>query len=270
MTNEWPFKIELIARGSLFADLSYQRPVNPAFVEKLVETFDPTLVGTLDVSKRSDGTYAILDGLQRYEAISKMHYTHIWCAVYSDMEIKDEASFFYRRNRDRRSVHPYYQFRARVLMGERLATGVAEVVAAQGFILHINANPDNHISAIRASEDAYTYSSLTRAECLTPTLRTIKEAMFGRKGAKDGNLIRGLGRFYQSFADDELDHQHLYEVLAEIGPLNLVGRVRERVSHAGGGKGSSLGFAREIAELYNKGFHRKLPIRQISGTPRKR
>ena len=270
--QEWTFRIELVPIQKLFADPKYQRPPQTLFVTKLVETFDPTLVGTLDVSARADGRYALLDGLQRHSALTKLNYEDVWCAIYDGMSISDEASFFYRRNRDRRSVHPYYQFRARVLMGEDLAKGVDRAVRAQEFKLHVNANPDDHISAIRAAEDAYTYSSLTRPESLTPALRAIRASMYGRKGAKDGNLIRGLGRFFQSFSDDEIDYDHLYDVLAEVGPMVLIGRVADRSTYkgAGGGKGSSLSFAREIAELYNKGFNRKLPLRQISGSPRKK
>lgn len=268
--NEWPFTIKLIPRELLFADPRYQRPPQELFVEKLIANFDPTLVGTLDVSEREDGKYALLDGLQRHSALAKMHYESVWCAIYKDMTIADEASFFYRRNRNRRSVHPYYQFRARVLMGETTAIGVEKVVKEQEFALHINAKPDHHISAIRAAEDVYGYSSLTRAECLTPTLRTIRSAMFGRKGAKDGNMIRGLGRFFQAYADDEINFDHLYDMLAEVGPMGVIGRVKERtVGTGGGGKGSSLMFAREIATLYNRGINRKLPLRAISGSGRK-
>lgn len=269
-TNAWPFVIELLATETLFADKRYQRPPQDSFVEKLISTFDPTLVGTLDVSARDDHRYALLDGLQRHSAIVKMGYSHIWCAVYAGMSVEDEARFFYRRNRDRRSVHPFYQFRARILMRDEVAVAVDKIVRKEGFKLHINARPDDHLTAIRAVEDVYGYRSLDRHESLTPALRTIRESLLGRKGATDGNLIRGLGRFFQAYPDDELDHQWLFEALAEMGPLQLLGRVKDRTTGQGGGKGSSLLFAREIAELYNKGRKgQRLSLRAISGSPKK-
>lgn len=263
--NEWPFRIDLLPRTALFADDRYQRPPNQVFVQKLVEEFDPTLVATLDVSVRSDGRYAILDGLQRHSAMEKMQMEYVWCAVYEGMDVAAEANFFYRRNKNRRTVHPYYQFRAMLVMGDADARQIDKIVKREKFKLNINAGPENHISAVRAVESAYGYSSLARKESLTPTLRVIRKSMLGRKGAKDGEMIRGLARFLQPFYDQEIDWQHLEDLLADVGPMNLLGRVKDKASGTGHGKSGGYVMAREILTLYNRGVARghKLPERML-------
>jgi hypothetical protein len=250
--NTWPFEVRLLPTAQLLADPSYQRPPQQSFIAKLVGSFDETLVATLDVSDREDGSYAVLDGLQRLETLKKIGRPNVWCAVYDGMTVADEARFFYRRNRDRRSVHPFYQFRARVLMGEDRAQKIDRIVRGEGFRLNTSAAPDENITAVKATEDAYSYSSLARPESLSVTLHTIRASIFGRKGAKDGELIRGLGRFFQPFYDDELDFPHITEILQEVGPLNLIGRAKDKASGSRHGKSAGYEVARELLAIYNQ------------------
>lgn len=250
--NTWPFEVKLLTTASLMADSSYQRPPQKSFIAKMASSFDETLVATLDVAAREDGSFAVLDGLQRLETLRKIGRPNVWCAVYDGMSIADEARFFYRRNRERRSVHPFYQFRARVLMGEGRAKAIDRIVRGEGFRLNTSAAPDQNITAIKAVEDAFSYSSLARSESLSPTLHLIRGALFGRKGAKDGEVLRGLARFFQPFYDDEIDHAHLAEVLQHVGPINLIGQAKDKL--AGGRHGHSAGYevARELLTLYNR------------------
>ena len=263
--NEWPFTVQLIPRKKLFADGTYQRPPQQAFIDRLVRNFDPTVVGTLDVSARPHGQFAILDGQQRNEVLGKVAYVHVWCAVYENMKVADEARFFYKRNKDRKSMHPYYQFNARVQFRDNKAVAILRIVTAEDFKLHINAKPDDHISAIKAVEDAYGYSSPNRRESLSPALRTIRMAMFGRISAKDGEMIRGLARFFQPFADEEIDMLHLRDVLDRAGgPANIIGMAKDK--KAGSRHGHSAGYeiAHVIATRYNHGFKgQKLVLRRI-------
>jgi hypothetical protein len=264
--NPWPFTVELLPRKKLFSDSRYQRPPQEAFINRLVGKFDPTLVGTLDVSAREDGYYALLDGLQRNEVVGHFSYDYIWCAVYEGMSLADEAEFFFRRNKDRKGVHPFYQFQARVVMGERIARKIDRIVRAEDFWLHINAKPDDHISAIRAVEDAFSYSSPARKESLSPALRVIRMSIFGRQGAKDGEMIRGLARFFQPFEDEQIDLIRLRDILESTGPKNLVERAKEKQRNSGR-RGSTTGYevARELATIYNRGLQRgpKLSLRML-------
>ncbi|HEY7417477.1 MAG TPA: DUF6551 family protein, partial [Ktedonobacteraceae bacterium] len=249
-TVTWPYTVELISLKSLLVDLTYQRPTQTVFVEKLVAEFDPTLVGTLDVSQRTHHSeYAILDGSQRFAAIQKFPYTDVWCSVYVGMSLSDEAMFFYRKNRNRRSVHPYYQIRALIATGHKQSIEINRIVESEGFKLGIGARQENVLSAIRALEETYQMSSLQRNEPLSAVLNTIRRVYQGRDGGKEGKLVKGMGRFFQAYADDELDFEWLYSKLLDIDPRLLVGRAEDKTVTSR--HPSAYHIAHDMVEMYN-------------------
>jgi hypothetical protein len=264
--SDWPFDVDLVPVSKLFADTKYQRPPLEPFIERLVREFDETLVGAIDVSARSDGRYAILDGLQRFSAVKKVGKATVHCSIYRGMTLAEEAEFFVKKNRDRRSVHPYYTFRARLVSGEKAVKQIDRIVRKHGFKLGVGAGPDDVITAIRAVEDSHAYTSVPRPRgALDPALQTIRESFFGRKGAKEGEIIRGLGRFWQAFYDEEVDYGLLLDKLAAVGPLTIIGRAKDRLV---GKRGHSAGYevAREVVKVYNTGLKQgKLAERMLSG-----
>lgn len=249
-THDWPFEIELIPLKDLVVDLRYQRPVQEHFVEKLIAEFDERLVGVIDVSAREDGTHAILDGSQRFHAMQKFKKT-AWCAVYSGMSLPDEARHFYEINRNRRSVHPYYQHQALLVTGDKAAREIDRIVRSEGYKLGIGARQDDVISAVRAVEYAYDLSSLVRKESLSPTIHLIRNCFYGTKAGKEGDLIKGFARFFQPFGDDEIDWGDFYTKMAEYNPAALVARAREKSEL--GREATSYYLANNIVEIYNRG-----------------
>jgi hypothetical protein len=257
--NDWPFTIELVPVSKLTVDLSYQRPPQEKFVEKIISEFDETLVGALDVSERllsgvsqrvSNGTYAILDGAQRFQAIQKFKGT-AWCAIYKGMTIADEAMFFYLKNRNRRSVHPYYQFRALIVTGDKQAVAINRIVTSESYKLGIGGIPDDTITAVRAVEEAFNMSSVVRKESLSAALRTMRACFHGRKGGKEGELIKGLGRFFQPFDNNEVDLEWLFSRLADQNPQVLLGRASDKADVTRHPRAYWL--ARDIVDIYNRG-----------------
>jgi hypothetical protein len=251
--RDWPFTVELAEVGHLFADHRYQRPPQAPFIDKMVNSFDETLVGVLDVSYRprnSSRIYAILDGLQRFEAIKKVGKTTAYVAVYEGMSVADEAMFFYRKNKDRRSVHPFYSFRARMVAGDEKAIDINRIVESEGYKLEVGAIPPDNLTAIRAVEEAYSYSSTARNESLSATLNTLRRSFYDRQGGKDGELIRGLGRFFQPFYAEEIDLPWLEDRLANENPRTILGRARDNY-HAGQYRSNPV--AEEIIKVYNRG-----------------
>lgn len=255
--REWPFTIELLPLGWLFADERYQRePIEP-FIEARVEHFDATLVGTLDVSRREADSFAIMDGLQRSEIIKRVDKRAVWCTVYSGMSLKDEAEFFYSKNRERRNMHPYYALRARQVAGEKGPREIFKIVTDLGYRLGSSGGRDSDtIVAISSVEEVHKMTSLARPKgSLQPALATLQEAFGGREGANEGNIIRGLGRFYQAFYDDEIVYKNLIENLQELGPKKLVGYAMDKVTSSRHPKAFLV--AHEIITQHNKGLRRE-------------
>ena len=121
--GRWPFTVKTVPIEAMFADFEYQRPVQEVFVRDMVLRFDERLVGVLNVSLRPDGTYALIDGLQRMTAMSRLGKTAAYACIHERLSQQQEAALFYHHNRDRKPVHPYYDFRARLVAGDPCGRG---------------------------------------------------------------------------------------------------------------------------------------------------
>jgi uncharacterized protein DUF6551 len=259
--KEWPFTVELLPLDWLFADDRYQRdPILP-FIAQSVRRFDPTLVGTIDVSMRAPDSYAILDGLQRSEIVKQVDKRAVWCSVYRGMGLNDEAEFFVAKNRERRNMHPFYALRARKVAGNQAAKEIFRISGDTGFKLAATNTKRSGevIVAVGALEEVHARTSLARPNgSLQPTLATLQEAFGGRDGATEGQILRGFGRFFQAFYEDEISHKNLIEQLQDIGPKKLSGFAADRAGNSKHPK--AFWIATEVINFHNKGLprHRKL------------
>lgn len=253
---EWPFEVGLTYLADMIVDDEYQRPPHHQFIAEGASHFDETLVGCIDVNRRTNGQLAILDGQQRFRMMQQVGKTTCFAAIYEGMNLADEAGFFYRKNKDRKSMAPYYGFRARTVAGDPEAIEIRMAVEAQGFVLSSSSNDREAIGAIRAVETAWTYSSEYREEALTPTLQTIRDSVFGRKDSLSSWLIMGVARFWQNYSDEEVERDQLSGVILPIGATGLIGLARDRqaVASSSGRPRSSLPWtiARILAEEYNR------------------
>lgn len=256
--EEWPFEVKLLRLDDLFADEAYQRPPHEQFIRELALKFDERLVGAIDVSDRGKNNYAILDGQQRYEAMKLIGKSACWAAVYMGMTLEDEASHFFHKNRDRKAIHPWYHFRAKLVAGDETMQGIQKILDQHGFELAIGARGYPVITAIRAVEYAHAYHSNTREECLSPTLELIRNLWAGREKATDGDIIRGLSRFFATYHDDEIIWEHLNPLLSELGPTLIIGRANDlrygTSNRSAGAMGRRL--ARVLGDIHNTGLPR--------------
>ena len=260
---EWPYEVALIYLDACLVDDTFQRPPQRVFVQFLIENFDETLVGVISVNERKNGFLSILDGQQRFLAMQTKGKTACYAAVYHEMSIADEAGFFYRMNRDRKSMQTYYGFRARRVAGDPVVEDIARIVEAEGFTIGPVSNENEIIGAVRALEIAYHIASDVRDDCLGISLRTIRDSIYGRKGSLDSWMIQGLARFWSLVADDELDTQVILDVLREYGPTGILSIVRERQTAQIRSTQPKL-LAQFLAQRYNVGVRgtgaKKLPV----------
>ena len=269
---EWPFEVGLVPLANLLIDDTYQRPPHHEFIAREAQRFDPTLVGTLDVSHRhgkgvdrdkaraARGTYAILDGQQRYLMMQMVGKTACYCSIYTGMSIADEAGFFYKKNKDRNAMKPYYSFRARRVAGDPEAIDIIRIVEEEKFTLGPVSNEEDVIGAIASVEAVYNMASEHREQSLTNTLYVIREAFRGRKDCFNSTVIMGLGRFWQTFSDDEVELDKLVQALQEVGPTGLLGLARDSVAIAPKGRSGTQSMPKFIAkhavQLHNKALGR--------------
>jgi len=260
---EWPFDVGLVRLDRLIIDDSYQRPPHDYFIKDIASNFDETLVGTIDVSERKGTYFSVLDGQQRYHAMNLVGKTACYCSVYRNMSLADEAAFFYRKNRDRRTMKPYYAFRARVVANDPEAMQIQNLVEAQGFTLAPASNERDVIGAIVSIQRLYEMpTNNEREECISPALKTIRQSFYGRKESISSSILLGFGEFFREFSDEDLDFPVLWRVLEEMGPNVLLESARAIYIPVSGRQGFSgermskgLSVARIMAGAYNKAIN---------------
>lgn len=267
---DWPFEMRLLPLEALFADGRYQRPPHWQFVRRSAASFDERLVGAIDVSERSRGaTFAVLDGQQRMEMMKLVGKKTVWAAVYSGFDVNEEARFFLHKNRDKKAIHPYYTYRAKLTSGDPETAAITKIVESFGYKVSVvsAAHGEENISAISSLEEAYRRKNPDGAETLTQTLRTLKASTFGRPSGQNTNMIRGVSYLFAFFRDEELDLEHLHERIGERGVPWMVGAARE------GQVGNSLmgSLTRVLIQEYNRGLPRneKLNVQRIPALGRK-
>lgn len=258
---DWPFEIKLVPVKSMLVDHSYQRPKEDEFVAKMANAFDPRAVGTLIGAARVGGKVAIIEGQQRFEVLKKVGVDKAYCCVLKGMTIADEAEMFYRINKDRKSVNPYYNLRARKVAGDEVAVRIFDIVEESDFKLGVSPSP-KQINAVAAVEHVFRLPTIKRDECLTPTLRALSRSFKGMAKSTDAHLIRGLGVIFQSYSDDEIDFNTLYDVLAVQGAPYWINQAKEQDKGNKTSKSRGFTIARLIVRFYNNDIKGRGPSLQ--------
>lgn len=112
--------VELLPVDDLFIDSMYQRPFDAGRVAQMSNNWDWLGCGTLAVSMRQDGKFAVLDGQQRLGAIRLQGYKEAPCRVYVDLTQMQEAALFELLNKNKK---PGFNdlFKSRLMRGEEVA-----------------------------------------------------------------------------------------------------------------------------------------------------
>jgi hypothetical protein len=253
--GDWPFRVELLPIEALIVDHDYQRPVAWPFVRSLAATYDESLVGTIDVAERRHGAvYAILDGQLRYEASRLVGKQTVWASIYSGLDKSSEARFFLHKNKDKKAIHPYFTFRARLAAGDADALAIEKIVKRAGYVISITSANDkvpNAISAIAALEEAYGRKQDDGSDSLEPTLAVLSKSTLGMRHGQGHVLLRGLGIVFQHFGK-KVDLERMRDTLAKSTPEVLQNRAREEGRHSSSNAGYAM--ARLLAFEYDRGL----------------
>jgi hypothetical protein len=253
--GDWPFQVELIPIQMLMVDHDYQRPVAWQFVRKMAATYDESLVGTIDVARRAPSRFAILDGQLRYEATRLVGKKTIWASVYSGLDLQSEARFFLHKNKDRKAIHPYYTFKARVTAGDEDAVEAERIVTEHGYRLALgvqkaDTSSEKNIQAVAAVEEAFKRKRPDGTPALIPTLDTMRAVTLGRPQGNSALIIRGLAMVYEKADNGQVDPELMKQALAELGPELVLGRARD-LSRSSGGN-AAYATAKVITAAYNR------------------
>lgn len=243
--SQWPYSFQVLEVGRLFVDETYQRPLT-SLVRKIEGDFDPALVGTLIVSDRGNGRYALVDGQTRAAAIVHLADRDeaplgVPCLVYTGLTRADEASLFARLQLERRGIASAHRFRAAIVAGDPEAIEIQKVAKRCGF--PIGPAGKGNLSAVAAIEKVYRRGG---GELLERTLSILKGAW--PDVVPSGDVIRGLGLLLTQNA--EIEDGRMGDCLSAL-PISEVKRRALALSEGMGGSGHAEKYmATAIGGLY--------------------
>lgn len=182
----------------LVVDKRYQRPLDPKRVQKIVDEFDPRLLGALEVSVHN-GKAAIFDGQHRYAALKRLKAASAPCLAHHKLDAKDEATLFVALQRERRNIRPYERFRAMVFSGDPAAREIKRIVEGAGYKIGSHYGPEfeqsGGIGGVVTLERIYRRQG---AAGLKATLG-LAELWKGEPKSTDAMLLEGLAALFAGY-----------------------------------------------------------------------
>lgn len=227
--------VEHLNLDDIILDPPYQRGRKNK-VQKMVRNWQPSAAGALLVSRRADGSNALVDGLQRTEAMKILKIPSWDCEIVRLGSIVEEARMFLQRN-DRTNMSRLDNFRASLEAEEQDSLHIQRIVHDEGFRLQSVDSLTQQgptIQAIAALEFAY------RRGTLGWTLELIRNLWMGNSTARaralDGQFMKGLSRFLEvgtTQLGNAFDWDRTRKILGNLipGQLLLEAHSRRATSH---------------------------------------
>lgn len=193
--------IEQLRADVLNIDHRYQRPVGRRYVSRIAREFDARLFGIVTVSQRADGSYWILDGQHRVEALKKMGKgaTMIPCEVLSGLTYQQEAHIFDKRNTNVKGMTAQDKFRGGLEANDDLYVRIAVTVSDAGFSVNVE-NSELTEGRIPGVGSLLSIEKEYRDGMLAETLGLIR-ATWGTEIGPRGTMISGVAMFISFYRD---------------------------------------------------------------------
>lgn len=255
-----------IAVADLFADDTYQRPLDPARARKMGAAWERRLAGIVEVSDRGENSaprYAVIDGRHRWAAAELAGIDVLVANVHTGLTLADEAKLFDRLNRERRRITTWDHWNARRAAGDHTVLAIERAVAAVGLAI----DPAPKAGNVRCTATLEKLHALDGPDLISAVLNVAQEAWGRDVAGFDAPIVHGLGLVLFHLHSD-LDPRRLVESLLDVRPQNLK-------AAAANLRGMTTGSTAKLVAItvmagYNKRPGRKILVsaRTFGGTSR--
>lgn len=224
--SAFPYEFKVVEIAKMMVDSSYQRPLT-SFKDKIVNNFDPALVGTLVLSHRADTEkYAVVDGQTRMAGMRELRMPSAPAVVFYGLSRAQEAQLFAKLQKERRGIASYHRFRAALVGGDPEAAAISRICEEAGYEIGIG---NDKISAVAGLESVYRRSP----ELLERALVILRSAWTDRH-MPNGEVLRGLGYLLQK---EKIEDDRMAQKLGIVSQDEL--RRRASALREGGGSGGN-------------------------------
>lgn len=252
-------RVMSILVDDLNIDEAYQRTIDWAFVNRIANDFDPAGLGLVSVARRADGSYWVIDGQHRVEALRILAIPRVACLVEDISSLSDEAQVFILRNTQKK-VLAFDKFKARLTAQAPDAVAIDTVCRSYGFPLVKSGG--TAFSCVATVERIWRGIRSTTAdrgpETLKATLSLMRSAWGSATPRPSGDITLALATFLDRYGD-EIDTTRLALKLSGLpgGWTGLLGKARSLRGSIGGSVPQNA--VEVVRSLYNGGL-RKAPL----------
>lgn len=230
--------------------------LNENHVDSILTRLDLDYIGLPVLSERSDGTYYIIDGHHRIEALKRWigegwEVQQIECQVFSGLSEAEEARTFRATNKGLK-ITAMDNFRTALVAGEPEETRINEIITREGLCV----SRDKVAGAIGAVATLIKVYRRSDGETLGTALRIIRDA-FGDSGF-DALVIDGVAHLCQRYNGALDETVAVAKLSAAHGGVNgLLGRAATVHKQTGNVRAHCLAAA--AVDIINQGRGKKLP-----------
>lgn len=216
--------------SKLKIDRDYQRGLKNKH-KKIALSLSEEALGLPTVGRRKNGTYWVVDGQQRLEALKRIGRKKVKCNVFDSEGPKHEADIF-QKIQDRAQLTPGEDFKARLEACDEVAWKIKDTVEEAGFNLSLTGggNTCRDISCVLALCKIYHRQGV---EAISFALELIRDCWPNEKLAVSTHMVSGLAQFY-ALHDGVFHYEDLVKKMRKVDPHTVVYCARMDSAISGG------------------------------------
>lgn len=244
---------EVVRIDQIQVDATYQRSLRHDLINQIAREYDIVKAGPILLSERDDGTIWCVDGQHRMAGASLAGEDEIFAHVVHGLTRQEEAELRLARN-DRRSDSTYEKFRTRLVMHDKKAEAIVELLRQQGTQLNLQPNTRVGFNCLTAVERIYDLDG--KGVVLGRTIRFLKEAFASEEylGGEMTSVSMLLATTW--FIDRHIDMREVdwSEMAERVGRAGAIDLRRKGQNHkAVNGGANWVNVYRALVELWNYG-----------------
>lgn len=251
--------------GSLFVPQDYQRDLDVSWVTQRIDKFSERKLGTMVVTPRGEGKYAVIDGQHRLALIRAAEaggYPNIpksvWCEIRIEEGRADEADLFLGRN-DARPVHIIAKFKARIIAGEPMANQIKDILKEYGCQIGFPSKGTGNYACVNSIETVY------GTDQLPDVIKIIERSWADRFGriARSQVAVDGVALFHGTYHG--YPEYSINRVIEKFSKVEKWTTLISQAKNAAAASGTLVKYqlALLLLERYNHGLKNRLPINDL-------
>lgn len=244
------FITDNVPTDRVIIDYRYARPLTPSRQAKLDKlSYDQRKAGTLLMSFRNDGTYAIIDGQGRLNLALRAGVKVVPSRVYIDLTVEQEAELYLAFNRDRTSTQPVDDFKTKLVARVPESLKIQSVLDDFGMRVMRGRGGPGTISSIVSIE--YVYRTWGEAT-LRQALKLLTDSWHYDKKSLTGDMIQGATQFVLRY---KLTPTQYTELISRLGSIDA-GVIHSRAVRLREDEGNihiTTAIGRTFVNTYNTG-----------------